>query len=69
MTYTIKNYNKHIEGISELIGSIEATKRMCKRADEFLFCCQIEALMVVLRDEFKSLPPAGQYIKVEGGAA
>lgn len=65
-TYTIKNYDKHIDGASELIGSIALAKQMCKRADEARFFSQLEGLMTVLRDEFKKLPPAGEYIKLEG---
>lgn len=65
-TYTIKSYDKHIEGVSELLGSIAMAKSMCKRADEAFFFSQLEGLMIVLRDEFKKLPPAGVYIRHEG---
>jgi len=68
-TYTIKNHDKNIEGLTEFIGSIAMAKQMCKRADEALFFSRLEGLMTVLLDDFKKLPPAGEYIKLNGGAA
>ena len=68
-TYTIKSFDKHIEGISEILGSIAVAKHMCKRSDEAFFFSQLEGLMTVLRDEFKRLPPTGEYTKLEGDAS
>lgn len=64
-TYTIKCYDRHIEGISEILGSLSVAKRLCRGADEAFFFSQMEGFMNMIRSELKGLPPAGTYIEKE----
>lgn len=64
-TYIINDYTGAIEGISELIGGIQAAKGHARTASEVQFCCQIDALMRALRERFKELPPPGTYTRVD----
>lgn len=63
-THVVKDYTATTEGLSELIGSIQAAKGLAKSMDEMRFCCQIENLMHAMRAKFKELPPPGTYTRV-----